>query len=96
MAETETGTGEAVVETDSGAVVVVDVSVEEEVAAAGLEVAEEDMAEVVATGEAAVVSRASSPEEDFEPSTGPGSACSLSRRTSTTPPTIVKTWIPAM
>ena len=95
MAEIETGTGEAVVETDSGAVVVVDVSVEE-VAAAGLEVAEEDMAEVVATGEAAVVSRASSPEEDFEPSTGPGSACSLSRRTSTTPPTIVRTWIPAM
>ena len=95
MAEIETGTGEAVVETDSGAVVVVDVSVEE-VAAAGLEVAEEDMAEVAATGEAAVVSRASSPEEDFEPSTGPGSACSLSRRTSTTPPTIVRTWIPAM
>ena len=94
MAAIGTETGEVVVETDSEAVEAVDameVGAEEAVVAGSEAVAMEVAAEVL---EEVAVSRASSPVEDSEPSTGAESVSNPSRRTSTTPPAPAGTWTP--
>ena len=91
MAAIGTETGEVVVETDMEAEEEVDVMEVVEVVVAGLEAVA--MVAVVDLGEV-VVLRASSPEEDSEPLTGPESVFNPSRRTFTTPQAPAGTWTP--
>ena len=63
---------------------------EEEEVEEGLEVVVEDMVEGAAMEAVEAVSRASSPVEDSDPSTGRENAWSPSRRTFTTPPAPAK------